>query len=82
MKRILVITMLAIAMFSPALGQTKSSKPNQSNKIEWSPDSRHLLFLANWGSKKGDWHIWRAPLEGGKPIQLTHGTGGGPEEPA
>lgn len=40
----------------------------------WSPDSRHLLFLANWGAEKGHWHMWRAPLEGGKPIQLTYGT--------
>lgn len=41
----------------------------------WSPDSRHLLFVANWGSEKGHYHLWRAPLKGGKPIQLTHGTG-------
>jgi len=40
-----------------------------SSLIEWSPDGKALTYLH---SIKGVSNIWRYPLEGGKPTQLTH----------
>jgi dipeptidyl aminopeptidase/acylaminoacyl peptidase len=41
-----------------------------------SPDGRDLVFLrsdADWKSGRRISHIWRGRLEGGQPVQLTHG---------
>jgi TolB protein len=37
--------------------------------VEWSPDGKALTYVE---TTKGVGNIWRYPLEGGKPTQLTH----------
>jgi dipeptidyl aminopeptidase/acylaminoacyl peptidase len=44
----------------------------------WAPDSKGLYFAAN-RREDADWfpsasNLWYVPLEGGEPVQLTHGT--------
>ena len=44
-----------------------------------SPDGRHVLFtqsLADWQGSRRVTHIWRASVEGGETVQITHGTEG------
>lgn len=35
----------------------------------WSRDSRWIYFASD---QSGDWQVWKAPLDGGKPVQITH----------
>ena len=41
-----------------------------------SPDGRTLVYMqsrADWKAGRRVSHLWRAKVEGGQPVQLTHG---------
>ncbi|MGD9560786.1 MAG: protein kinase [Pyrinomonadaceae bacterium] len=46
---------------------------NLINQFTWSPDSKTLSVLTNRG---GTMNIWRQPLDGSAPTQITHFTSG------
>lgn len=41
--------------------------------VRWAPDSRRVVFMANWGSPNGEGKVWTMAIEGGEPTQLTFG---------
>jgi serine/threonine protein kinase/Tol biopolymer transport system component len=43
--------------------------PDVPNNAQWSPDGKHLVFF---DTKGGVSNLWRKPISGGQPEQLTH----------
>jgi TolB protein len=41
--------------------------------VSWAPDSRRVVFIANWGSPNGEGKVWTVAIDGGEPTQLTTG---------
>ena len=42
--------------------------------VSWAPDSRRVVFIANWGSPNREGKVWTIPIDGGEPTQLTFGS--------
>ena len=63
-----------IYVMSAAGGASRqlTSGPSQDLHAAWSHDSRWVYFGSERG---GEWQIWKAPFEGGEPVQVTRGGG-------
>jgi len=82
----LAAIIIAAAQFDPA--QTSAQSPRPLGIVDLlsvprladprvSPDGRDVLFTrsdADWKSGTRITHVWRARVDGGAPVQLTHGT--------
>ncbi|MBN1205278.1 MAG: S9 family peptidase [Myxococcaceae bacterium] len=45
-----------------------TSHPDSDNQPVWAPDGRSLFFLSSRG---GSSQVWRLPIDGGEPLQVT-----------
>lgn len=64
----------AISVDSPAREPIHlTSRPGFVEEVAYSPDGRWLFFSANTGDVDRR-HLWRVPVAGGEPEQVTRGT--------
>jgi Tol biopolymer transport system component/serine/threonine protein kinase len=54
----------------PAFGGAATKLIDDATYPTWSPDGRDIAFLS---TRDGNWRIWRVPVTGGEPQQLTQG---------
>ncbi len=54
----------------PALGGPATKLVDDATYPTWSPDGKEIAFLS---TRDGDWRIWKIPVSGGEPQQLTRG---------
>jgi len=84
----LTLAAAIVVLGTAAGGQTQAPRPMgivdlldipRLSDPQRSPDGKQVLYTradADWKSGRHISHIWRAPIDGGQPVQLTSGSDG------